>query len=139
MRDSTFADFKNILEERFSTGAFAIFYDVGKGCGVRSCERLMQEHSSTSGLLEGIVQRKREERWGELRFELSPDGTGKVFMTDCFEARQYGASKQPICYFFKGYLEGFLSRAFRRPLKVTETECLAKGDKGCIFQINAES
>jgi len=135
MRGVTFVDFKRVLEERFSTGAFAIFYDVGRGCGIRSCRRLMQRHPERAGLLEAVVRHKRDELWGELRFDLDQEkGTGEVYVAGSFEARQYGPSKQPVCYLLKGYLEGLLSQAFNKSLKVTETECVAKGDRYCVFQ-----
>jgi len=139
MRNVTFVDFKRVLEERFSTGAFAIFYDVGRECGIRSCQRLMQRHPGRVGLLEAVARYKRDELWGEFRFELDKDGTGEVYVANCFEARQYGPSKQPVCYFVKGYLEGLLSQAFSRPLRATETACIAKGDRECVFQIEQKS
>jgi predicted hydrocarbon binding protein len=140
MRVVTFTDFKKVLEERFASGAFTIFYELGLGCGRRSCQRLMQKYPDRVRLLKAIARYKRNERWGKIKFELDPEkGTGKVFVTESFEAKQYGPSQHPICYFFKGYLEGALSQAFNKPLRASEIECIAKGDKQCVFQIEMKS
>ncbi|MGC8937349.1 MAG: V4R domain-containing protein [Candidatus Methanomethylicaceae archaeon] len=56
-------------------------------------------------------------------------------MENSFEAREYGRSEKPVCFFLKGFLEGFFREAFGREFKVTETECIAKGDKVCTFRV----
>jgi len=139
MRLVTFTDFKKCLEETFGSGATVIFYAVGKGCGRRSCTRLMQKYPDRARLLKAIIRHKRNERWGSIKFELNMKrGTGRVIVRDSFEAQQFGPSREPVCHFFKGYLEGALSQTFKKPLKVTEIECIAKGDKSCIFKVEEQ-
>ncbi|MEM3737221.1 MAG: V4R domain-containing protein [Candidatus Bathyarchaeia archaeon] len=132
----TFTDLKKTLEGRFASGAFIVLYDAGRGCGRRSSQRLMQIYPDREELLKAIAQNKRSEGWGNIRFQLDMEnGTGKVVLVESFEAKEYGPSQQPVCWFFRGYLEGALSQAFNKPLKATETACIARGDKQCVFQI----
>jgi predicted hydrocarbon binding protein len=136
MRLVTFRDFKKILEERFGSGAHAIFYEVGKGCGVRSCRRLTQKYKSKGKLLKALTRYKNNEKWGKIKFNLNlKTGTGEIIIAENFEAKQYGKSEEPICYFMKGYLEGFLTQAYSKPLKVVEVACMAQGSKACKFKV----
>jgi len=72
---------------------------------------------------------------GLFRCGIGEDGTGVVRVEDCFEAKAYGPSSEPVCHFVRGYIEGFLSSAFRKELWVTETSCIAKGDRECVFEV----
>jgi hypothetical protein len=59
----TFTDFKRSLEETFGTGANVIFYEVGRGCGRRSCKRLLRKYSGKEKLLQALCRYKRDEGW----------------------------------------------------------------------------
>ena len=136
MRLVTFRDFKRILEERFGSGAHAIFYEVGKGCGMRSCRRLVRKYKSKKRLLRALTRYKGNEKWGKLRFNLDlKRGVGEITVAENFEAKQYGRSEEPVCYFMRGYLEGFLTQAYNKPLKVIEVACIAQGNKACKFKV----
>lgn len=136
MRDISFADFKRVMEERFGSGALVIFYEVGKGCGERSAKRLIQKYPRKDRLFKAFTKYKRSEKWGDIEVELDlGKGTGTIIVHNCFEAREYGLTRQPACHFIKGYLEGFLTQTYNKPLKVVEVRCRAKGDPYCQFQI----
>lgn len=139
MRNITYSDFRKIMDNRFGTGAGVIFYEVGLGCGERSCKRLMKRHRDKHSLFKALSQYKREEGWGEIDFsQLHPEtGLGRIIVRKSFEARQY-QSEQPSCHFLRGYLEGFLKEAYRKDVKVIEINCLAKGDAYCTFQASSE-
>ena len=136
MRLVTFKDFKKCLEETFGSGASVIFYQVGRGCGRRSCSRLTHRYPDKAKLFKALARYKRNEKWGKMKFQLNlKSGNGKILVAESFEAKQYGRSEMPVCYFLRGYLEGFLNQAYNKSLRVTETKCIAKGDKACIFQV----
>ena len=98
MRLITFRDFKKVLEERFGTGAHAIFYEVGRGCGVRSCRRLTRKYSNKKKLFKALARYKSNEKWGKLKFHLDlRRGVGEIFVAGSFEAKQYGRSEEPVC------------------------------------------
>jgi predicted hydrocarbon binding protein len=136
MRLVTFTDFKKCLEETFGSGATVIFYEVGKGCGRRSCNRLTRKYPEKEKLFKALARYKRNERWGKIRFQLDLKlGTGRIIVADSFEAKQYGQSEKPVCHFLRGYLEGFLTQAYNKPLKVIEVRCFAQGDRLCEFLV----
>ena len=139
LRDLTFSDFKKVLEGYFSSGANSIFYAVGKGCGMRSCRRLMTFYHERGDLFDALIEYKQEEGWGIIRVAIDNEtGAGRVYVSQSFEARGYGKSEEPVCYFLKGYLEGFLSTFFGKEFVASETHCIAKGDKECIFEIETK-
>jgi len=43
--------------------------------------------------------------------------------------------REPIGFFLKGYLDGYISLIFEKELKIKESRCRAKGDSFCEFQI----
>ena len=68
------------------------------------------------------------------RFEIT-DEKDAIIVKNSFTAYKT-KSKIPVCCFLEGYFEGILSGIFRKPtILVTETDCIAKGDKECIFVI----
>lgn len=139
MRLVTFTDFKKVLEDRFGQGANAIFYEVGRGCGQRSCSRLMQRFRSREELLNALKAYKQDEKWGVIDFDLDLEsGVGTVTVYQSFEAKQYGHSLTPVCYFLRGYLAGFLSQTFGKPLRVVERSCIAQGRDRCVFAVEEE-
>jgi hypothetical protein len=136
MRVITFTDIKKCLEQTFQSGASVIFRNMGKGCGMRSCKRFKQKYQDKTLVLKTIQKHKKAERWGNIQFNLNlKTGVGTVRITQSFEAKEYGESQNPVCYFFAGYLEGVLSELFESEMKVTETRCIAKGDDHCEFVV----
>ena len=135
MRLVTFTDFKRVLEERFGSGANVIFYEVGRGCGKRSCSRLLKKYPERDRLLKALCRHKRNEGWGKIKLKLNMEtGKGQIIVYESFEAKQYGRSQEPVCHFLKGYLEGFLSQAYNKPIKIVETACKAQGNPYCQFE-----
>ena len=135
LNEKSFADLKKSVENLFGPGAHTVMYYVGKGCGKNCEKRFLQIYGSRSALLDACLGVREKEGWGLFRYEIGEDGTGVVRVEDCFEARGYGPSNEPVCHFVRGYIEGFLSSAFRRELRVTETSCIARGDRECVFEV----
>ncbi len=46
-----------------------------------------------------------------------------------------GSADRPACYLSAGYTTGWLSGTFNRPLISRETECAARGDEACRFEV----
>ncbi|MEM2210972.1 MAG: V4R domain-containing protein [Nitrososphaerales archaeon] len=141
MRVITFTDIKKAIEERYNpSGAAVIFYDMGKGCGKRSVKRFMSKYKDKVKLLNAIAKHKKYEGWGGVEFKIDlKKQIGEVIVSNSFEAKQYGASSNPVCYFFKGYLSGVLSEVLERDVNLIEEECIAKGDKVCRFKLTPPS
>ena len=53
--------------------------------------------------------------------------------------RNFGMSSVPVCASLTGYASGWGSAFFGRPLLAIETQCIAKGDPHCAFEVRPES
>jgi predicted hydrocarbon binding protein len=51
-------------------------------------------------------------------------------------AEAYGDSTEGVCHLISGVLSGLAAVLFARNCIASETECLAKGDKHCVFHIS---
>jgi len=75
--------------------------------------------------------------WG--RFELERfDPAQKVLAIRVHHspfAIAYGVSPSAVCHFIRGVLSGMATVLFDQESKVSEPECLAKGDEYCSFEL----
>lgn len=137
LRFTTFGEIKLALEEIFSPSAAAvILYESARKCGMRLCEEIMEKTRTKEEVLRCLSKLKNEENWGKISFQNIDfeKASGRVLIVDSFEAVAH-KSKQPGCYFFRGFLVGFLSRLFEgKSITVVEEKCAAKGDKHCEFR-----
>jgi predicted hydrocarbon binding protein len=68
------------------------------------------------------------------RFEIT-DKKDAIIVKNSFNAYEIKSDK-PVCNFLEGYFEGILPEVLGKPnIIVTEINCIAKGDKECIFKI----
>lgn len=68
------------------------------------------------------------------RFEMT-DEKDAIIVENSFTAYKIESDK-PVCCFLEGYFEGILPKILGKTnIIVTETNCIAKGDKNCIFKI----
>ena len=134
LRFVTFQELKSSLLKVFGPSASAIVYDAGIEPGRKSCLRLLKACKTNEEILAVLVNRKASQNWGRLVFDnVDWQGhSGKVFVVKSFESREI-QSREPSCYFFKGYLVGFLSELFQTEVAVSENRCEAIGDHRCEF------
>ena len=78
--------------------------------------------------------------WGRPRIVSAnlADGTAEVRLEESFECsgRKLGA---PYSQFLRGYLGGAFEVLARRPVECAETQCVAKGDEACVFEVRAKA
>ena len=132
----TFNEIKDSLYHTFGASAYTILYYSGIFAGRRAYERRAAKTKTKEETLQLLTADKINDNWGEIIFQ-DLDFTklsGRILVKNCFEARA-AKTKQPICYFFKGYLTGFLSGLMQKPVLLDEVRCLAKGDEHCEFTI----
>jgi len=135
MQFETFGQIESALELIFSpSAASVILHTAAIKCGVYAYKKISKEAKTKQDILVHLSKLKREEKWGEISF-MGVDfkrGSGKIRIDDSFEAIAR-KSNQLGCYFFKGFLTGFLSELFKRSILVVEEKCLSKGDSYCEF------
>ena len=135
MRFETFGQIENALELIFSpSAASVILHTAAMKCGVHSHKKISKVAKVKQDVLNQLSKLKREENWGEISF-MGVDfkrGSGKVRIGNSFEA--VARKSNPLgCYFFRGFLTGFLSELFKKSITVTEEKCMSKGSSSCEF------
>jgi len=135
MQFETFGQIENALELIFSpSAASVILYTAAMKCGVHSYKKISKMAKTTEDVLDHLSKLKREEKWGEVTFS-NVDfkrGMGKIRIDNCFEG--VARKNNPLgCYFFKGFLTGFLSELFKKSITIAEEKCLSRGDSFCEF------
>jgi len=137
----TFGEMESTLELIFSPpGASVILHMAALKCGVHSYRRLKRKAGTKEEALNYLSELKNKENWGKLSFQDVDfvNGSGRIVIFDSFETvarkgRKARKSGDPCCHFFRGFLAGFLSEMFRKPITVNEEKCVGKGDKHCEF------
>jgi len=135
MQFETFGQIENALELIFSpSAASVILHTAAMKCGVHSYERISKVAKTRQDMLNQLSRMKREENWGEIFF-IGVDfkrGNGKIRIDNSFEA--VARKSNPLgCYFFRGFLTGFLSELFKKSITVTEDKCMSKRSPHCEF------
>lgn len=135
MQFETFGQIENALEIIFSpSAASVILHTAAMKCGVHSYKKISNVAKTKQDMLGQLSRLKCEENWGEISFE-SVDfkrGSGKVRIDNSFEAIAR-KNNSLGCYFFRGFLTGFLSELFKKSIIVTEEKCMSKGNSNCEF------
>jgi len=135
MQFETFGQIENALELIFSpSAASVILHTAAMKCGVHSYKKISKVAKTKQDILGQLSKLKCEEKWGEISFT-GVDfkrGSGKIRIDNSFEAVAR-KSDQLGCYFFRGFLTGFLSELFKKSITVTEERCMTKGNSNCEF------
>jgi len=135
MQFETFGQIENALELIFSpSAASVILHTAAMKCGVHAFKKIGKKAKTKQDMLNRLSELKREEKWGLIIFR-DVDfkrGTGRIRIDDSFEAVAR-KSNSLGCYFFKGFLTGFLSELFKKSVLVVEEKCMSKGDLNCEF------
>lgn len=135
MQFETFGQIENALELIFSpSAASVILYTAAMKCGVHSYKEISKAAKRKEDILSQLSKLKREENWGEVTFRNIDfrRGSGKIRIDNSFEA--VARKSNPLgCYFFRGFLTGFLSELFKKSITVAEERCMSKGNSNCEF------
>jgi predicted hydrocarbon binding protein len=134
----TFGQIENALELIFSpSAASVILHTAAIKCGVHSYKKISKVMKTKQDVLNQLSKLKCEENWGNISF-MGVDfkrGSGKIRIDNSFEAIAR-KNNQLGCYFFRGFLTGFLSELFKKSVTVTEEKCMGKGSPNCEFTFN---
>lgn len=140
LRFDSFNRMKRGLEEVFASSVpILIAAAMGKPCGQLECRRILRNAKSKDDALKHLSELKKKENWGEISFhEIDyTEALGTIRVEKAFETRDR-RSDSPVCHFLRGFLAGFLSQLFEKPVAVTETRCSGKGDEYCEFMFNRQ-
>ena len=132
LRAKTLAIFFNTLKTGLSED---LYYKSAKNAGREVGKNFVEELEKVLG------HRPTIKEWfdydssaGMGRFEMN-DEKDTIIVENSFTAYEIKSDK-PICSFLEGYFEGILPEIRGKAnIIVTETKCIAKGDKECVFKI----
>ena len=125
------------LCEKFGSGASFILYEMGRAAGEGKAKRILMEYGLDKYTsLKLILAERAAKGWGVPEIEMFDDERMEAVIKvhelfECISSR--GANREARSQFFRGYLAGLFGYLFNKPVSVTETECISKGDEICKF------
>ena len=137
--ESIIGRIKSMLGEE-SSSAKVILYQIGEASG-------QDAFDSVKAVLGVDFMRKNLARvltlftalgWGilELKAVDLNAKTAYIYIQGGFECeRSTKSATAPQCHFVRGMLGGWFSRLFESKIAITETQCEAKGNPVCVFQV----
>lgn len=125
------------LYEIFGSSASFIIYQMGLSLGGEKVEKMRIKYKmSDEEILSIILNERIAKGWciPELIDFNKIESRAIIRVYELFECLPLkGKEKEVKSYFFKGYLEGVLSKIFGKEVKISEEKCIAKGDDYCEF------
>ncbi len=116
-------------------GIGGILYTAGKRGGARGAELLAKQFGFQGDeLLDAALIAFNRSNWGQASVVRDGDKMSLKVENSALASSMLG-QKKPICHPIAGYLAGFLEEAWKRPVKVHETECMASGGARCVFEV----
>jgi len=115
-----------------------ITYDVRKRCGINNAKCLSEKYSVKDiELISTIVQALKAIGWGivEIKNIDFKRLSGTIIGRECFEALARKRKPYKVCHWIRGFVAGFQSVVFGRPVEAVETKCLTVGDEHWEFEI----
>lgn len=127
--------FERILKP---SGLAAVLYNAGKEVGDRAAKRLSEMFNiEGKELVQAFAQAVKATGWGvtEVSGIDMKKHSATIIVKDCFEAAAWRKKPYVVCHWTRGYLAGYMSTVFGKPVEAVETKCMAKGDEHCQFKI----
>tara|TARA_B100001971_G_C18199900_1_gene543888 strand:- start:406 stop:885 length:480 start_codon:yes stop_codon:yes gene_type:complete len=133
-RFETWANVKDSLVEAYGAEAESVLFKAAINAGRRSAHRRLEVARDKKEALKLLTAFKVSQNWGKIVFSKINfrKKKGTIHIIDSFEANKIKSLK-PICHFFKGYLNGFLSEFFQEDIWIDENKCKAQGEDQCEF------
>jgi len=127
--------FERILQD---SGLAAVLYNAGKETGKRAAKRLKERFNIDGNeLIQAFAQAVRATGWGITEFSRidMKNHSATIIVKECFEAAAWRKKPYTVCHWTRGYLAGYMSTVFGKPVEAIEAKCMARGDKYCEFKI----
>lgn len=128
------------LYEKFGTGAAVILYEIGVAAGESKAKSVMKKHRIDKlSILKLIMAERSAKGWCLAEVEDFSSKKVTLKVNDLFECMPFkGKQDNAVSQFFRGYLAGICRLICGKEVSVTETECIAKGDPVCKFNIKVK-
>lgn len=141
LRAAGYRKFIGGIKEQFGSGGEAFLYYEGLEMG-RGFGRLHRSAAEAVGLKDPVEVYRRVStaafQWagfGRIEIIHLGDSGGKIAVHDSFECKDAKVTGQPYGALVRGIIAGVFAEVFGKPFQVEETECIAKGNARCVFEI----
>ncbi len=139
MSPEFYLDLQNQLEVLSGRAARGILYRVSFSAGVRTAKRLagpLEPEDDLGERLQQVADFTAMTGYGKYAFRASDPTNAETEWTvaDSPIARLHAKGREPVCHLYEGFLAGWLTVLFERPVECVEVECRGKGDARCLFR-----
>ncbi|MCK5417788.1 MAG: hypothetical protein KAI93_04760 [Desulfobacterales bacterium] len=142
IRPETIVGFQKAIEQHSPVAARDAFFQGGYRGGYLSAKQYREmQNLSDSETIEFMMAMGAEIGWGHFKSDEYDFAKKKlqISVENSAFAEAYGDSDEGVCHLISGVLSGLATVLFARNCIASETECLAKGDKHCVFHISEKS
>jgi predicted hydrocarbon binding protein len=139
IRPETIVGFQKTIEKHSRTGAQDALFQGGYGGGYLSAKKYKEmQNLSDSETISFMMTMGAEIGWGNFQL-IEYDFENRklqIRVENSAFAEAYGDATEGVCHLISGVLSGLATVLFARNCIAFEIECLAKGDKHCVFHIS---
>lgn len=142
IRPETIVGFQKSIEKYSITGVQEALFEGGYRGGYLSAKRYREMHNlSDLETISFMMTMGAEIGWGNFQLVKYDFENRKlqIRVKNSAFAEAYGESSKGVCHLISGVLSGLASVLFACNCTTTETHCLARGDKYCVFQVSEKS
>ena len=142
MSPEFYLDLQNQLEAMSGKAAKGILYRVSFSAGQRTGKRLSGPLKDGDDLVERLQQVSdffSLTGHGRYTFEVKDAASAETgwVMAESFVAKLHAPGRESVCHVYAGFIAGWLTVLFDRPVECVEVECRSKGDPQCVFRTKA--
>lgn len=140
IRPETIVGFQKTIEKHSLNSAREALFQGGYQGGYLSAAKFKeQQNLSDTETIKFMMTMGAEIGWGHfklLEYDLE-NRKLQVRVENSAFARAYGDASEGVCHLISGVLSGLATVLFGQNCKGSEIECLAKGDRYCVFHVSS--
>ena len=140
IRPETIVGFQKTIEKHSLNSAREALFQGGYQGGYLSAAKFKeQQNLSDTETIKFMMTMGAEIGWGHfklLEYDLE-NRKLQVRVENSAFAQAYGDASEGVCHLINGVLSGLAAVLFGENCKGSEIECLAKGDRHCVFHISS--
>jgi predicted hydrocarbon binding protein len=140
IRPETIVGFQKTIEKHSRTGAQDALFQGGYRGGYLSAKKYKEmQNLSDSQTISFMMTMGAEIGWGNFKL-IEYDFENRklqIRVENSAFAETYGDATEGVCHLISGVISGLASVIFSINCTASETQCLAKGDECCEFNVSA--
>jgi predicted hydrocarbon binding protein len=140
IRPETIVGFQKTIEKHSRTGAQDALFQGGYRGGYLSAKKYKEmQNLSDSETISFMMTMGAEIGWGNFQLiEYDIENRKlQIRVENSAFAEAYGDATEGVCHLISGVISGLASVIFSINCTASETQCLAKGDECCKFNVSA--